>query len=155
MYLRRGITIVELMIVLGVLTIGLFAINQLIFTTYSTNSLGISYQQALLYAQEGLEVVRILKNESWQTNIAPLTAGTTYYPVLTGSVWSLALISPGLLDNVFSRSLVVQDVYRDTDSNIASSGTLDPDAKKITVTVQWQDSGRTKQIVIPAYMTNL
>ena len=148
-------TIAEIMVVLGIISIALFAINYLVTLSLQANGLGLLYTKGIFFAQEGLEVMRILKNQDWQSNITPLGEGTLYYPVLTGGTWSLETVSPGSLDSIFTRFITIEDVFRDADQNIAPSGTLDPDAKKITVTVRWQHSTGQKEINIPAYMTNI
>lgn len=152
---KKGMTIIEILVALGIVSLGFFAINYLVLLGFQTNVIGVSYTKGILYAQEGLEVMRILKNQDWQNNIAPLNPGTSYYPVLSGSTWSLQTTSPGLIDNLFARIITVEDVYRDTDDNIASSGTLDPNTKKVTVTLSWQHSTGQKVIAIPAYIANI
>lgn len=151
---RRGVSIIEIIIVIAIISIALFAINQLLSVALNTTSQGMAYTKALLYAKEGLEAVRILRNQSWQTNIAPLSTGASYYPAFSGTTWSLEASPPALLDNQFTRAITVENVYRDSGNNIAPSGTLDANTKKITVTIQWFSQGTKKQIAIPTYIAN-
>lgn len=151
---KKGTTIIELLVVLGIVSMVFFSINHLILLGFQTSFLGLTYTKGILLAQEGLEVMRILKTQSWQSNIASLNALTPYYPTLSGTTWSLQTSSPGLLDNLFTRFLTIENVYRDGNNNIASLGTLDNNTKKVTVTTRWQTTIGQKEIIIPAYITN-
>lgn len=151
----RAITTVEVIIILAVTSIALLALNEVMGSSLQASSQGFLREKALLLAKEGMEVVGIERNQGWASNIAPLTTGINYYPTFSGNTWSLDTTSPGLIDNLFDRRVVFEAVMRDGASNIAPSGPLDPDTKKITVTVSWQAQGTTKSVTLEGYLTNL
>ncbi len=111
--------------------------------------------QAIFLGQEGQEVVRLLRDSSWTTQIASRTVGTPFYLSFNGGAWS-ATTTNTYVDSFFERTVVADAVYRDTAKNIVGSGgTLDPDTKKITVTVSWRESGATTSVSLITYLTNL
>ncbi len=106
--------------------------------------------EAVLLAQEGMEAVRSVRDESWTNNIVPLVYGTIYYPVIVNSKWTMSTSNPGLFNNRYTRQIVFSQVFRNGTDDIASSGTPDDGTRKITVTVSWE--GKNIQLVM--YLTN-
>lgn len=151
-----GVGIIEVIGILAIVTIGLFALNELIAFNFGVTSKGIFQERALALAQEGVEVMTILRNQSWSGEIDSLIVGTSYYPQFNSgtNTWSLTTTPPPLINGIFNRSIVIEDVYRDASNNIATSGTLDPNTKKITVTVSWTSQGQIKTVTVPTYLTN-
>lgn len=154
----RGIGLVEILIVTAVLGVGLLAVIS--FLIYSR---GVTFQvarttEATTLAEEGIEAVRVMRDESWNTNIATLDAATpaTYYPVISSDKWTLTTTDPGPINNLYTRTIVVEQVGRDgADEILSSGGTIDPNTKKVTSTVTWTENGRNKQVQLVAYITNL
>ncbi|MBI3335116.1 MAG: hypothetical protein HY001_01285 [Candidatus Portnoybacteria bacterium] len=151
---QRGITTVEVIIILAITSIALLALNEVMGLSLEASSQGLLREKALLLAKEGMEVIGIMRNQGWASSIAPLSTGVNYYPTFSGNVWSLGTTSPGLIDNLYARRIVFEAAARDGASNIAPSGPLDPDTKKVTITVTWQSQG-SKMLGITTYMTNL
>jgi Tfp pilus assembly protein PilV len=154
----KGIGLIEILIVIAVLAVGLTGvISFLIF------SRGVTFQiarttEATTLAEEGLEAVRGLRDESWATNIATLDTSTpaTYYPVVSVDKWTLTTTNPGVINNLYTRVVVVEDVGRDGNDDIASSGGAnDPKTKKVTSTITWTEAGRNKQVVLTTYITDI
>ena len=103
-------------------------------------------------AEEGLEATRSARDQSWSGNIASLTSGSPYFPVISANKWSLSNTSPGTIDNIYTRQVVITDISRDASDNIVTSGgTNDPNTKKIISTVYWG----TKSASLTTYLTNL
>ncbi len=90
--------------------------------------------------EEGIEALKQMRDESWTSTIAAYAPGTTYYFLWNGSKWT-AVTTPQKVENLFYRSFVLSDVYRDGSDNIASSGTLDPGTKKVSIKVEWRRAG--------------
>ena len=154
----RGIGLIEILIVTAVLAVGFLAvISFLIF------SRGVTFQIARVtgatsLAKEAIEAVRGMRDEGWNTNIElALDTATpaTYYPVIFADKWTLSTTNPGKINNLYTRTVVVEDVGRDGNDNIvASGGSADPNTKKVTATVTWTEAGRNKQATITTYITN-
>ena len=151
---NKGVGLLEIVIVTAIIGVGFLAIiSFLIF------SRGITFQvarntEATSLAEEGIEAVRSLRDESWATNIKFLASGTDYYPVVSGDKWTLGATDPGPIDNLYTRTVTVEAVSRDADADIAVGGVDDPSTKKVTATVRWQESGSNKEIVLTTYITN-
>ncbi len=147
--------ITEILITITIASIALFALNTLMVVSLDFVVQTLHTTQATILAQEGIEAVRILRNASWSNNIATLSPGATYYPSFSGATWTLQASSPGLINNIFTRSLIAENVLRDLNNDIAASGTPDPNTKKISLTMTWQEHGQAKTIVVMTYITNI
>lgn len=104
--------------------------------------------RALFAAMAGIEAAKTL---DW----ADLAAGE-YHPVLESGAFTL-LPGSDLLENKFTRRIIISDVYRESMSNghaygaVVEAGTLDPDTKKITSVIEWTSSGRVLTQVLEYY----
>ena len=112
--------------------------------------------QASFLLEEGAEVVRIYRDNTW-TNISGLTVGTTYYPYFSGGTWILSTTSTNGTVGIFTRSVVFLNVNRDatTADIVTSGGTLDTGTLKVTVTVTWNEGGTSISKVLPFYILNI
>jgi len=157
---ERGFGLVEVLVASAIISaslISLVAAGQIANRAVRESSERI---QAQFLAEEGLETVRILRDESWLENLASLSSGTEYYPVFsTGtSVWSLALTDPGLIDGIFRRAIVFRDVYRrDSDDDIVAStspeaNTLDLGTREVISRVSWDAS---RVVEFRTYITDM
>lgn len=145
----KGFTIIEILVaitVLGLISTGFFTLFNFSLRANSQNEKEI---EALNLAKENLEIIRALRNESWNY-LTNLTMGANYYPIKNESgQW--ALIQGIENKNGFNKSIIVENVERDASDNIvASGGTNDLNTKKITSIVSWTD----KNIILTAYLTN-
>jgi len=105
--------------------------------------------QAVSLAQEGIEAVRSLRNQSF-ANLLPGTYGLG----ISGGQWTFA----GSSDNIgkFSRQVIIAPVSRDAGGTIVpSGGTPDADTMLATVRVKWDFTpGVSRQIDNAFYFTN-
>lgn len=95
--------------------------------------------QALYLAEEGLELMRYVRDNNW-TSLSALTVGNTYY--LNPSSTSVGVGSTPETIGDFSRSVILHNVYRtpttyDIVASTTSGSALDADAKYVTVVVSW------------------
>jgi len=103
----------------------------------------------LLYAQEGLEATRNIRDRDY----LDLVNGD-HGLQLVSDMWSF-IAAPELVDNYYSRTITVSEVYRDGNGDIADTGTLDLETKKITSTVTWDWKGILPQSVsLSTYLTD-
>lgn len=151
---QKGIGVVEIIVVVGL--IGTLVLGLIQFTVLSSQptSKTVRETQATALAEEGLEALKALRNESWASQIDILTNNTTYYPTVVSSNWTMSTTDPGLVDNTFSRTVVLEAVYRDANDDIAQSGTVDTGTRKATVTVSWNERGTTESVVLETYIAN-
>ena len=149
-----GFMMVEILIATSIMLVVVLASMSVV-----QKGIAISYQslhstEAAYLLEEGGEAVRILRDGAW-TNISNLSIGTTYYPTYAGSTWTMST-TPNQIDN-FTRTVVVSAVNRDSGSGdiVSSGGTPDTGTKLITVTVSWQESGRSMSKSLSFYISDI
>ncbi len=154
---KNGFGLVEVLVAVAIIAITSVSIFN-VYTAYLRAELNnVKGLKAAFLMEEGLEVVRLLRDTSWSSYIAPVTASSTQYLNWTGSAWQFTA-TPQMIDTRYARTVVFTPVYRDANDRIAASGTLDPNTRGFTVAVAWPDdntalSTTTKQI--SSYITNL
>lgn len=151
---KKGIGLVEIVIGAAILTSSVLAIATFYVQALGAGRDATQLVQASFLAEEGLEVMRFFRDESWQ-NISGLTTGTSYYLTFNGTKWATTTTDM-FIDSTFERAVKVENVYRDLSDDIASSGgTLDANTKKITASVSWRNKTATTTRSIATYMTNI
>ncbi len=150
---QKGFGIIEVLIgasiIVAVLS-SLIAVNNIFISSSTTN---IDKLQATFLAEEGIEAVKSIRDYSWTSRIATLSNNTDYYLSFSGSQW-VATTTPQYIDAKL-RSFTLSPAYRDGSDRLATTGTLDNEAKKLTMTVAWQEKGATTTKIVMTYITNL
>lgn len=134
--LTRGLTLIEVLIGVAIagLVIVFIAHTITLFTAASEEALDRT--QALYLAEEGIEILRYLRDADWNTIENELSVGTTYY--FDVSTTTLATTTVVETIGQFTRSFELSEVERDSDDDIISSGgTVDSGSRFATVTVSW------------------
>ncbi|MBU3969029.1 hypothetical protein KJ991_02330 [Patescibacteria group bacterium] len=129
---KKGIGLVEMMVGLSVF---IFIVLSFIisFNYFIKNSiLGTKTVQAYFLAEEGIEAIKSMRNNSWTVNINQLVSGQEYYLHFNGNYWE-STTTQSTIDGVFTRKFILENIYRDTNGDISSSGVLDSGSKKINV----------------------
>jgi hypothetical protein len=62
--------------------------------------------------------------------------------------------SSDLIDDKYTREIVVSEVQRDGDCEIVESGDADDDTKLVSATISWENSGRSLSQSFSRYFTN-
>lgn len=151
---QKGFGLIEMIITAVIIVISFSAFISFILFSREATLKAKRNTQAVATAEEAMEVVRKLKDDNWTANISPLTTGTTYYPKLTGTTWSLTTTNPDTT-SYYTTTIVFSNVSRDANFNIVGSGgTNDPNSKKVVTTVSWNDSG-SKQVQLTSYIGNI
>lgn len=105
--------------------------------------------EAYLYAQEGLEAVRNMRDRSF-FNLSDGDHGLA----LTSDGWSF-IAAPESIDDFYERTITIESVYRDTNGNIADTGTFDPETKKILSSVTWEWRGvAERSVALETYLAD-
>lgn len=136
---RNGMTSIE--IVIGVSIAGIVLVYSMYAIMEFVNSArDISAKTEALYlAEDGLELVRYIRDNDW-ANISSLSVNNTHYlQVTTTTVQTTA--SPEIVDT-FSRSFRIQNVYRnpgneDIIASTTGGAVVDTGSKYVTMTVSW------------------
>lgn len=145
----KGVSIVEILVVVAVLGSTLASLLGLANFSLGASVLSRQTSQAAALAQEGMEVVRSIRDNAGWNQVTNGSHGLS----ANDAGWSFL----GTADNIdiFSRTVLIEDVQRDAEDNIVSSGgTNDLNTKKATVTVSWQEKGRSREVKLSAYLTN-
>ena len=152
-----GFTVIEIILGIGMLSVFIVANFY-----YYKSALDVSHQttshiQSGFLLEEGIEAVKLLRDESWSNNIAPLTPGTHYYLSWDGTKWGTTTTSV-LVEDVYERYFVLEEVKRtgNDDIDLSGGGVNDPGTRKITVTVSWNTkSGTVSTKTVETYITDL
>ncbi|MFA6588212.1 MAG: hypothetical protein WCT08_04025 [Patescibacteria group bacterium] len=70
-------------------------------------------------------------------------------------IWQLALGAEAISEAPgFSRYITFQNLSRDADGNLVDvGGTLDPNSKRVIITISWQESGQNKNLDLQTELT--
>lgn len=152
---EKGMGLVEVLIASSIMAASLISIMG-VYNALSKLSLrNTDSIQATYLAEEGLEIVRVLRDKGW-ANIASTTASTTYsfFWNNASSTW-MATTSPEEID-IFDRSVIFESVRRNANFSIVQGGmgTVDPNSRKVTVTVSWLTVSGTSTKVLEGYVFN-
>lgn len=153
-----GFGVVEVLVAATIISTVIFSLfNVFVLATRLSEEAGNKIKANFL-AEEGLEVVRYLRDASWQANLSNLNAGTNYYLAFDNiaSRWGIGMTNPGSVDGVFTRTVTAGNVSRDSNDNIVTSGgTNDPNTKKINVQISWLVHGATASTTLSTYLADI
>jgi len=160
---KSAFTLIETLIAVTLMTVVITAVTGLILTTILANERNQRTLQATALAQEGLELMRYMRDSNWLQNYtwndgaalwsadfvpkADGTARTIYVQV--GGANGASIVSSGeitLGTLVFERAITLEAVMAD--------GTAVPDEEKATATVTWQERGQERSVELSTYLTN-
>ena len=154
----KGLSIIEL--VLATAIVGAF-LTAIIFSFTSflrLSFLNIKTVKAVFLAEEGIEILKHLRNASWEENLSFLVSNGVkgYYLNFTGSGWEVSEDNV-FIDGLFERKFVLEDVYRDESSGqiVESGGTLDAGTRKLTVYLSWLSGDATTTKYITTYLADI
>jgi hypothetical protein len=161
----RGISIIELLVVILILGVG--SAGLLSFSVFSLRTASLQKQtiEASFLAQDALEALKNYRdNIVWNADdpaneydgLGVVATGVPLRVKLslgTPVRWQLLLGQE--IIGIYTRDITIGQVRRDGLSNIVESGgTLDADTKKITVKVIWQDRGIARELQAITYLGN-
>ena len=153
--LRRGFALEEVLVATAIILVFVTALSGAYSLYVRAAFASLHKVQSALLAEEGIEVVKLLRDSSWSLNMAPLSNSTPYYLVFSGGTWK-ATTTKTLVDGVFDRSFTVENVYRNLSIDIVDKGgTLDSGTRLIMVSEAWLNHGATTTKSISTYVTNL
>ena len=134
---QGGVSLVEVLVAVSVIATLLVTVALGVTQMVVSRATVVSNTVALYLAEEGYEMVRAIRDEDW-SDIDTLTIGTTYYIDVTPTDLSLTT-TPVVIDGQFTRSIVFDEVSRDSDDDIVPNGTpgatTDSNARQVIVTV--------------------
>jgi len=155
---ERGVLIVEVLVAVAIIVVAFVALLGLSSFSLNISTLDTRTTGAAELAQEMIEAAKNFRDGTqWSVDgIGTLTVGADYHPQTSGTPLVWQMITGQETVGSFTRHIVFEDVMRDGDDNIVSNGgTNDPNTKKATAQVSWTQRGKTYQVEIITYMTNL
>lgn len=144
-----GQSMIELVVAIGIFTIVGSAIIVLALDAFNMESAGKDDSQALLYAEEGIEAARAIRDNKWDNlKNAPLQNGLTRQ----NGFWEFFGASDSL--GKYTRVTSVETVNRDavTGNIVTTGGIPDVETKKITSTVTWVSNGQNNTTSLVSYL---
>lgn len=149
--LQRGVTLIEVVIAIAIISIMIVVVGYSVMTYVDARAQLLDNTKKLYLAEEGIELLRVLRDEDW-TAIESLTVDDTYgFSVSTTTIATTGAIEE--IDGTFYRSFVVSVVRRDANDDIdfSGGGTIDSDTRLVTVSV----FGPTSTTSLSAILTNI
>lgn len=151
-----GFALVEILV-----GIGITAVLLATFATLIVQSKKISRQSrdeflALLYLREAVEITKDLEMSDWAEFENPdCQAPSVCHPAASGNVWK-TFPDEETVGGIFHRTISFSGVYRDPagfpNEIVASGGTLDPNTKKITATIAWNNGSENRTRSLETYV---
>lgn len=152
---QHGISALEVVVGVAILTIALVGLIGGLRFFLATGLAGARSVKAHFLLEEGFEAVRSIRDDSYETYIAPLSTNTVYFLTFSGGTWSLTT-TPSYIDHFFYRTVTFDAVRRNgNDDIVLSGGSVDPDTMAATVSVAWNIGGATTTKSATGYFTNL
>lgn len=111
--------------------------------------------EAIYLAEDGLELVRFMRDEDW-TTLSGFTLNTPLYVAVSAAA-IVPTTTPEIVDG-FTRSFTMQNLYRNssTDDIVASTtggSIIDPNGRYVTMTVGWGTAG--EYVALSTILTNI
>ncbi len=151
---RQGFTIIETMVAVFVIIAGVVGVYTLLQQTIASIRVASSKLTASYLAQEGVEVVRNIRDSNWiKQNTMP---GALWDDGIMGGDWEADYLSQSLIsgysgsflkmdtNGFYSYSSGVNSKYQ-RKINIAKTGNY---LIKVTVAVYWREKGANNSIVV-------
>lgn len=136
--MKKGFSLIEILISMGVLGIIIFAVAQVFVVSLDAGKISSNRVKANALIEEYLEDIRNLRRRINGWLSIDLTAGKYIFSKDGSGNLILTPSATGETVGDFTRHLELADVFRDSSGKIvAVGGTLDPSSKKITVYVSW------------------
>jgi prepilin-type N-terminal cleavage/methylation domain-containing protein len=147
---NQAFSLVEVIVALGVFAILAAGIFNVVTSSYR-NFYGTGDKQAIAeFAKEGIEATRAIRDNFWQDIETVSDTGDQGIVKAASGYWTFSGSSD--TSGALTRTVAVTDIERDANGEIVDSGgTVDPNTKKVTVTVS--GSG-IDDYVLTTYLAN-
>lgn len=132
---NKGLSTFEIIIATGILVAVVVAVSGSLRAFVLLNTHTHELTQAALLIEEGSEAIQVLRDTDWDTHIATTTLSTAYSLYWDGDSyeWSFA---PVLIDGLFYREVVFEEVRRDASGVLDESGDVDVNTRRAVITIK-------------------
>lgn len=138
---QGGISVVEVLIGSAIVVALVITVASALQSFVWLSALTTGRVQAGVLLEETEEALQIMRDQGWSAYIEPMIIGDTYYLGWNGAAYELSTTSVPI-DGIYERAIVFGEVYRDSSGVLDPDGTLDPDARTVTVTITRVSDGR-------------
>ena len=147
-----AMSLIEIIIALAVFALIVSALTAMVTGGFSSLNQGKEQTEAASLANEGIEAVRVIRNQGFNNLTYSSTTG-----LLASSTWSF--LGDGTSDSIgkYTRKISFETLCRDGNYNLATcpASSTDIYSKKVTVTVSWVTSyGKTNSVLRSAYLSD-
>ncbi len=151
-----GFSLVEIVFAAAIISFSLISIIAITSQSVVFSHRSLNTYTAATLLEEGAEVARIVRDNNW-TSVEALAPAKTYYPAFldAANTWVLSTDAKYGTVGVFTRTVTVAPAYRDKAGALAPTGTADENARLVTVTVSWNENGKTEEKVLSLYLINI
>ncbi len=149
---RAGQSLVEVVVALAIFALISATMVSVTTGSFSAFLVGGNQTQAELYAEEGMEGVRAIRDRAWNELTYAQSDVTT-----SSNAWQFVGEGTSGTRFPFTRTITLESVCRDGSNNVTTCpGTVtDLNSKKVTVDVAWQPrAGTTSTVERVSYLTN-
>ena len=159
-YKSKGFAMVEVIISLAIAVILMLAFQTLLWRTARMADFSKNSFLATMYLREAIEITRDLEVSDWGIfpTTCPSTGSQTFHPIDTGGAWSLAADEELLDGGKYTRSIVIESVFRNQlafpNHIVSSGGSCDDNTKKAKAVIAWNDSSGLHTMDLEAYIYN-
>ena len=151
---KAGFTLIEVLVACVIISTTTLALMSATSKGIELSTRSLRQVQANMLMEEGVEAVKSIRDNNW-TTVSSLILNTNYYLSFNANTWTLGTTIIPPQDGIFTRKIVFSQVYRDSNDDIASSGTIDAGIKMVNVTVSWPSHGGATSKNITFYLANI
>ncbi len=132
---KKGFSVIEIIVAAAIITTTVTIALSTFSSFFVLSQRAVARTQASLLAEETAEAFFILRDMGWDTYIAPLALGTTYYLSWNGTAYS-ATTTPTITNQTYTQSITLSAVNRDNiTANIGSTGSIDDNTRKMSISI--------------------
>lgn len=148
--MKRGFSFIEIIMAIAIFTIVAGSSVTSLLGNFRIQTKTTDNSRAAAIANEGIEAVRSMRNNSW-SSLVDGSHGLTD----VGGTWQFSGTSD-LVDGKYTRVINISPANRDGSGNlIATAGTTDSNAKLVTSTVTWTPTqGGPQSFELTTYVMN-
>src|SRR3989344_7760035 len=109
---NKGFGLIEIVIASSIISMAVVSLSYVLVLSNRLSSRASDEIRANFIAEEGIEAIRFLRDKSWTTDLSVLVPNTDYFVILDTSTgqWSISTTEPGLLGDLFRRTIRVDSV---------------------------------------------
>lgn len=134
----RGFSLVEIIVAAAVILAFISATAGALHAYVRLMSADAKRTQAALLTEETSEALQLLRDLSWEEEIAPLALETPYYLAWDGARYQATTTQ--VVQGAFVRTFSFSAVRRDGADNISASGATDTDTRRVSVSIRTTDA---------------